>query len=875
MQGKILNRMLRRTIKDTRGRFIAITLIIMLGVMIFVGVKGIGPGYRDSATSELNTARLQDMAVTSTAGLTKKDVARAKRVKGVTVSATKSTFALAATDESVVDVYGYRNNTGLNRLMLRSGHLPRKSSDIVLDERAKDYGHYQLGDTYKLKATSSLHRRTYTIVGFADSPLYINNNYDRGNANIGSGTVAYFAYTKQANINLSVYTSIALRLNQRPSGDTYDHSYKQAVAAKLKQVRKAFRGRATARQDELTSTALKPITKQQKQLDAVKAKVALGEQQIARATSGQVTTTPELTAQIAKITAAQEKLDAATAKVQKAISKPDYTYSKRSDLVGFSDYGASADRIAAIGDVFPVFFFLIAALITFTTVSRMISEDRTQLGTMKALGYSRLAIARNYFLYALLAAVLGIVFGVVIGQQGLVRFVLLISQTNIFTSQVVLPQWTDIALATLMAMLATVGAVAIVAPAELRTKPSELMLPKAPKNGKKILLERIRPLWRRLSFNSKVSLRNLFRFKSRMFMTIIGIAGGAGLILTGFGIRDSITGTTTAQFGDVVHYQAIVRLADGKDATRAETVLKQNAKFKRARKATTDTVELHTNNDSLSSVSMVVPQMRRDFSQYVSLKNLDDKDVTLPNRGVVLTQKAAQVLNLTRGDSVKIKDSDGHTKKLKVAAIVKNYTGHFAYLSAAAYKAAWGHAATTNSLLVQTKTMTKNGERKLARGLLKHGDAVNTTYMSDSLSTIDQMGKSLNAVVLILILLSGMLSFVVLYNLTNINVSERMRELSTIKVLGFYDGEVTMYIVRENIALTIVGILCSFGVGQVLTRFILKQAATDSILFPTIIGREGYVAAAVLTALFTAIVMYVTHVRLRKVDMLEALAARE
>lgn len=875
MQGKVLNKMLRRTIKETRGRFIAITLIIMLGVLIFVGVKGIGPGYRDTATSELNATKLQDMSITSTVGLTAKDVKLAKQVSGVQVAATKSTFALAASDESVVNVYGYRNNDGLNQLLVRSGHLPKSRNEIVLDSRAQEYGNFHLGDTYKLKQTDTLKRRSYKIVGFADSPLYINNNYDRGNANIGSGTVAYFAYVQQQNLDLNVYTSIGLRLTKRPSGDTYAKSYKTAVNAKLKQVRKIFKHRQAARKAELTATAMQPINKQQAKLDKAKTQVTQAKAQIAQATHGQMTTTPELTAQVAKLTAAQTKLDTATAKVHKAIPTPSYTYGKRADLAGFSDYGASADRIAAIGDVFPVFFFLIAALITFTTVSRMISEDRTQLGTMKALGYSRLAIARNYFLYALIAAVLGIVFGVIIGQQGLVRFVLYISQMNIFTSQMILPQWQDIGLATLMAMLATIGAVAVVAPAELRTKPAELMLPKAPKNGKKILLERIKPLWRHLNFHSKVSLRNLFRFKSRMFMTIIGIAGGAGLILTGFGIRDSIMGTTSAQFGGVLHYQAIVRLADDHTSAKAMDVLQGQSQFKTAEDATTDTVELRTNTDTISGVSMIVPAQRAGFSKYVSLQDTKKQAVTLPKQGVVLTSKAAQVLGLSKGDKLTVKNSDGQSKSVRVAAIVQNYTGHFIYLSRTAYHHVWGQPAQTNGLLVKTKTMSKKAERHLARKLLKDGNVVNTTFMSDTLSTVNDMSKSLNAVVVILILLSGMLSFVVLYNLTNINVSERMRELSTIKVLGFYDGEVTMYIVRENIALTSAGIIASFGVGQVLTRFILKQAATDTIMFPTIIGWEGYVAAAVLTAGFTAIVMWVTHVRLKHVDMLEALAARE
>lgn len=867
MQSKMLNRMLGRTIKDTRGRFIAIILIIMLGVLIFVGVKGIGPGYRDTATSELDRAHLEDLSVTSTAGLTKRDVTLARRVKGVTVSPSKSTFALARSDESVVNVLGYTGSKGLNRLIMRSGHLPRRANQIVLDEQAKQFGHYKLGGKFTFKKSKNLRRRSYTIVGFADSPLYINNSYNRGNANIGSGSVAYFAYTRQRNIKLNVYTNIALRLNRQPSGDTYGSAYKHAVASKRRQLIRAFAGRAHARKTEIRSSALAPLNKKQAQLDSAKQQLAAMQQQVGSA--------PALTAQSAQLAKSQARLTAARKQVERAIPAVSYTYGKRSDLIGFSDYGSSADRIAAIGDVFPVFFFLIAALITFTTISRMVTEDRTQLGTLKALGYSGGAIARNYFLYGLYAAIIGTAFGIVIGEQGLVRFVLLISKTSIFTNQVVLPQWGDIAIATFMALLATVGAVAVVAPRELATKPAELMLPKAPKNGKKILLERIRPLWRRLSFNSKVSLRNLFRFKSRMFMTIIGIAGGAGLILTGFGIRDSIVGTTAAQFGGVLRYQATVRLDSASSVHKAQRVLREDSAYQHARTAASDVVTVERKGDSVASVNMIAPTSMRNWGQYVRMTTLQGKRVNLPRRGVILTQKAAEIVHATAGSRITVKNSSGSSAKVRVAAVVHNYTGHFLYMSSAAYRTAWGKRAPKNSLLVKTKAMPDSAEHRLARRLLSKGGAVNTSYMSDSMKDIQTTSSSMNAVVLILILLSGMLSFVVLYNLTNINVSERMRELSTIKVLGFYDGEVTMYVGRENIVLTIAGIICSFGVGQVLTRFILRQAASDAIVFPTIIGWEGYVAATLLTAGFTAIVMFVTHERLKHVDMLSALAARE
>ncbi len=875
-QGQMLNKMLWRMIGDSRGRFIAITLIIMLGVMIFVGVKGIGPGYRDSADQTLTQTRLHDIEVTSTGGLTTDDLHRLQKLDGVTVSPSKSSLALARSDESVVQVYGYRNNKGLDRLLVRSGRLPHARNEIILDQRAHEYGKYKLGGSFHFKTSAGLKRRNYKIVGFADSPRYINNNYDRGNANIGSGNVAYFAYVPQANLSAQAYSSIELRLTKRPQGDSYTSTYQQAVSRKMRAVKHALRGRSHARKAELVALVSAPLKGQAAKLDAAAKQIAAAKAQLRSATGGAVSSNAQLAAQEQQLAAGRAQIKAAQAKINKRV-QVSYSYDRRSDLLGFSDYGDSADRIAAIGDVFPVFFFLIAALITFTTVSRMISEDRVQLGTMKALGFSRGAIARNYFLYALIAAVIGTAIGAVIGIEGLTRFVLVISQANIFTTQVLLPQWADIVIAIALALAATIGAVLIVAPSELRVKPAELMLPKAPKNGKKILLERFRLFWKHLSFNQKVSLRNLFRFKSRMFLTIIGIAGGAGLILTGFGIRDSILGTTAAQFGDagVARYQAVVRLRDADQLSKARGVLAADKHYQQSTPVIYDVGKISSQGKTINNVNVVAPQSQHNFAQYVHLQARGGSEVLkLPQKGILLSMKAADTLGIHWGDKVAVTNAAGVQRHLRVVGVVTNYTGHYAYLSKAAYDKAWGKTQ-VNSLLVKTSTIGKTAQRQLARRLLKDGGAVNTTYTSSSVAMVGEMGKSMNAVVLILIVLSGILSFVVLYNLTNINVSERMRELSTIKVLGFYDGEVTMYIIRENILLTLVGILCSFGVGRVLTQYILNQAASESIVFPFIIHWPGYVAAAVLTLGFTAVVMLVTHRRLKNVDMLAALAARE
>ncbi len=860
--------MLGRSIRQSLGRFIAIILIIMLGVLVFVGVKGIGPAYTDSATTMVDQQRLADVTLTSTAGLTKADLRAARQVKGAQVMAAKSVFALASTDDSVVAVSGYTNNRQLNQIIVKSGRLPRRVNEIVLDARARDYGRYRIGSTYRFAKTSQLKRRTYRVVGFVESPQYLDSTYNRGNANIGNGQVAYFAYVTASNVDVDVYTSIGFYFAGLTHGNSFSDAYQNRVDDKVVAIKRALRGRATARRQELIRTASQKVDGQ---LSEARATL----QQLDQASAAGATSA-DVTQQRTKLTAAITQLEDAQRTIKAKVAKPTLSYGTRHDLSGFADYGESAERIAAIGNVFPVFFFLIAALITFTTISRMVAEDRSQLGTMKALGYGSVAISRNYYIYALLAAIIGTTLGAAIGSELLPRLVVQMSgsNTSIVRTAVINLQWSNIALALIFALIATVGAVVVAVTTELRAKPAELMQPKAPKAGKRILLERITPLWRRLSFNRKVSYRNLFRFKSRMVMTIIGIAGGAGLIVTGFGIRDSISGAGTRQFNDIIRYSAVATLSDKGTPAQARKVLRQNQHYQRSATVTANTVKVQAHGHSVGSVSFFVPTATNNLTGYVNVETTKGQSIRLPQRGVVLTQKAATTLDATVGSRVTIKLTNGRSAKVRVRAIAQNYTGQFAYMTKSGYRAAFGRSAQTNALLVKTTAQTAQQRRHLAEQLLRNGGVINTSYADDQRATLEQMSSSMDTFIVIIIVLSGLLSFVVLYNLTNINVSERMRELSTIKVLGFYDGEVTMYIVRENIILTVVGILAGFLLGNGLTAFILRQAASAQIVFPLIIHWPGYLLAAVLTAGFTAIVMWVTHRRLQRVDMVEALAAR-
>ncbi len=838
-----LTKNMMRDIRKSKGRFIAIILIIMLGVLIFVGVKAAGPSLNDSLNKTVADKNLSDIEVLSTTGFDETDLELARRVPGAQVEATKFKYVIGGRDKVAVALYGYNPSAKQNKLILRSGRLPKNNGEVVLDKNARLKYDYKLGQKFQFAKGSGLDQRSYKIVGFADSPQYIDNQ-TRGATNIADGQVQLFAYIPEDQLNLSMGTMLNLHFKNLKDKNTFSKSYKDAVNKKLRILKSKFAGRSYQRTQEVAADYLATLDQQQKQLDQMQLLDPQGASQ------------------------QQTKLNSARTKILKQ-SKTTYTWQTRQDLPGFSAYGESSDRIAAIANVFPVFFFLIAALITFTTITRMVEEARSEIGTFKAFGYTKWEISRNYYYYAISAGLIGAILGALIGNETLPRIVLALYKQYIALDWVVDLQWIVILIAMIFSLLATLGAAVVVIRKELIEGPAALMRPKSPKSAKKILLERIKPLWNHLSFNSKVSYRNLFRFKSRMFMTIIGIAGGTALILTGFGIQNSIGASGSRQYSEIFDYQAVVKMNDNGNFNKVETILNRDNQYQGNTAINSTTAKLQANKQQVNDVNVYTPKSVEKFSKYVHL------GTSLDTNGVVLTKKTAQLLDVKKGDNIQLTTTGGKKVTLKVGAIAQNFIGHFIYLSPTTYRQKFGQTATANTLLLHLKNQTNSQRKHLANQLLNSGEVMGTSYTHDVLSTVSKMSSSLKPIILIFVLLSGILSFVVLYNLTNINVSERIRELSTIKVLGFYNNEVTMYIVRENIILTIVGIIVGYGVGNLLTAYILNQAATEQVIFPLTIQWVGYLVATLLMIIFTAIVMLVTHKKLQHIDMIGALKSNE
>ena len=563
----------------------------------------------------------------------------------------------------------------------------------------------------------------------------------------------------------------------------------------------------------------------------------------------------------------------------KNIKAPEYYVFSRSDNLGYSEYKDNADRINSLSQVFPLFFFAIAALVSLTTVTRMIEEERIQIGTLKALGYSNFDISLKYLVYATTASLFGSFIGLILGYQFFPRLIY-----NAYSIMYNLPSlqisyYLKYALISIAIAIACTGLSAyVVLREDLKSLPSVLMRPKAPKSGKRILLERIKPIWRRLSFTEKVTARNIFRYKQRMLMTVLGIAGCMALIVTGFGIKGSVSDIVSLQFNKISKYNAMVvfnKDASAKDSAAYQNVMNNIHEIKDRLQVYQEQVKVQEKDVNPQEVVLLVPKDAKDLNKFISLGNRKtNKKYNLGDDGVIISEKLAKLFKLKKGDIIKFKTSDNKTFEAKIDEITENYAGHYIYMSNKVYRNIFDKNPKYNAELLNYKYDTKF-EEDLSKTLNKQNKVLSISYNGAIQNTFGDSMSSLNIVVVVLTVSAALLAFIVLYNLTNINVSERIRELSTIKVLGFYDDEVTMYIYRENIILTLMGIVVGIFLGKILHMYILNTAEMDNMMFNPTLHWNSFVYAAILTIIFSSIVMFIMHIRLKKVNMIEALKSNE
>lgn len=555
----------------------------------------------------------------------------------------------------------------------------------------------------------------------------------------------------------------------------------------------------------------------------------------------------------------------------------EYYFFDRTDNPGYSTYKGSIESLDKIASVFPVFFFLVAALICLTTMTRMVEENRIEIGTLKALGYKDLEISKKFVIYAALASICGSVIGILVGST-ILPYIINIAYSSTFTlPEVKINYYTSYIIQSIIAsILCTVGAAVIVLKEELRDNPSNLMRAKAPKLGKKILLERITPLWKRLNFNQKVTFRNLFRYKQRMLMTILGISGCMAMLVAGISLEKSNSSFMDIQFEKLLKYDAIVVFKD--KATKKENEeydknLKELKEYGSSLNIYQESVTFSKEGVSKQIATMYIPENINDLNQYILLNGrVSEEKYHLSDNGAIINEKLARLLDVSKGDNITLTDSNNNLYKVKVDNIAENYTGHYIYLSPTYYKKIFKSDVVYNAQLLKFNS-DKVDENKIASTLMKNDKVVNITLASKIRSLSES--ADLGLVMIVIIVASGSLAFVVLYNLININVSERIREISTIKVLGFYDNEVAMYIFRENIILTMLGILMGSIMGKILYVFLVSTAEMDNMMMIPTVSISSYVLSGLITMLFAVLVMIMMSIKLKNVNMIDALKSIE
>lgn len=586
-----------------------------------------------------------------------------------------------------------------------------------------------------------------------------------------------------------------------------------------------------------------------------------------------------------EIIKARQEIADAKAEIDKIENPKWYIQDRNEALSDFEGYGENADRMRSIGQVFPVLFFLVAALISLTTMTRMVEEQRVQIGTLKALGYSKFSIAKKYIYYALVATLGGSIFGVLIGEK-ILPYIIIYAYKIMYLHipDILVPYHMSYAVqATVIAVACTLLATLFSCYRELASQPAELMRPAAPKQGKRILLERIPFLWKRFNFTWKSSIRNLIRYKKRFFMTIFGIGGCMALMLVGFGLKDCIYEITELQYEKVQFYDATAFMdEDAKDEDSQELLdyLEEEDAVEGYIQTRMQNVKVKAGKEK-ESLYLMVPDSSTDVEEFLSFhsRTKEEEVYSLKEDQVILTEKISQLLDVKVGDTITIEDEDRGDKEVTVGAICENYLGHYLYMSPEKYEELYGAQPRYNSVLYSVKDGEEEQKTKqieeIGSHLLENENVLNVTYTSSLSSSLGDMLKSLNLVIVVLIISAGMLAFVVLYNLNNINITERQRELATLKVLGFYDMEVASYVYRENILLTILGAIVGMGLGNILLQFIIVTVEVNEAMFGRQIHWPSYLYSFLLTVAFSLFVNWVMFYKLKKINMVESLKSVE
>lgn len=834
------------------GRFIGITLLMAVSAFTFIGLKMAGPDMKNTAQTYYQEVNLADLTVSSNYGLDKNDTQTIKKqAKKATLDFGYLQDATINNSKTSLRVLSESKNISTSQLI--SGNFPKKDNQIVLSYLLKDK--YHIGEWITLNEHTNLKNSRFKIVGFIRPSEYTDKS-NLGQTNVGTGQLSGVAIVKKSAFKAQSYSIARIRFNKTKELDPYSSTYQKFIDNKKERLTNSLAQNSKLKKTEVDNN----FKDAQKQIRQAKEQIQLAEN------NGL-----EITKEKEKLEKQQKKLNEQEQEIKQLGSISYYVNDRKNDS-GYDTYQSNSEKIELITNIFPVFLFAVAALVSFSTMTRFIDEERQNIGVLRALGYSKLDTSIKFVIYSLTAALTGVFIGAIGGYWILPRIIF-----NAYTANLTLTNfqsgfsWKYLFLTFLISILCTTGAAVIQLFIVLRAKTSELLLPKPPKNDSRILLEKIKPFWQHLSFNYKVTLRNIFRYKVKMIMTILGIAGCTGLLMMGFGIRDSLAGIGQKQYSEIIKYDLI---AIDKNSLSSEQSTKLNQKLSSSQVNKYLPVYFENVSKKIAGtnqdLSIIVPEKSSEISKYISLRNRSSgQKINLNSRGIVISEKLAKLLNLSIGDELSLVTTNGKKVKLPISNICEMYMGHYVLMNSNVYQKYFNKKVNSNAQLIELNN--KKQTNSFANSLMKTGAVSAINLNTNNQQIIDSLIQSMNKVIFLLIGLAALLAVVVIFTLTTTNLEERMREIATLKVLGFYNNEASLYIYRETIILSIFGILIGFLIGNWLHGFIIDNLAPLNAMFRPGILFSNYLLSALIPLVITGIMAIFVNRKIKEVNMLEAL----
>lgn len=815
MKTKLLKHIFMK-IKDNYKRFLSLICMAFLGVGFYVGIQSSSPDMLKTLDNFYDENNVYDISVISNVGLTEDDLLKLSKIKNVELAINiqeKDSYLEIEENNYVVKLIEY--NSQMNNVHIKDGRLPKNNNEVSVDNALLENNNLKLGDNITIDG------KKYSIVGNVISPLYF--SAERPNSNLGSGKVDYYIYVYNGSLDLEAYSNIYITVKGAKKHLTNSDSYKKLINNVKKDIDLIKDKQQDIRYDELYSDIIE-------------------------------------TSEMYGISIDESKF-----------IKPKWYIYDRLDNTSYKELINASDNLKKIGNIFPIIFFAISVLVSLISMMRMIEEDRVENGTLKSLGYNSFHITLKYVIYSLLATTIGSSVGAIFGSYMIPNVIWNIYKKIFFIPKFIYLLKSDYnALGLWICILCICGTSVIVCVKNLREVPANLMRPKAPKSGKKILLERINFIWKKLKFSDKITIRNIFRYKSRVITTILGIAGCTALILAGFGLKDSIKDVIDFQFNNIIKYDKMLMTNESINQIDIEKELLNDDKVENYTNVNTQNIKVLF-NDEQHEVTMITPDDFNSISKSISLIDLKTNNIidNISDNSCIISEKTAKLLDIDVGDKISLLDNDNNKYDIKVSYIIKNYINQYLYINKNTYNNLFNNYK-INSILISLKEEDKNS-KDFDKKYISNGYALTIVDIDDIKSSMSDMLSSIDSIVAILIIAAASLAFVVLYNLSNINISERKREIATLKVLGFYPSEVDKYINRETVLLTILGIGIGLLFGSYLSHFIISTCEPDYIMFDRHVYTLSYFYSLFITVIFTIIVTIVTHFNLKKINMVTSL----